>query len=90
MKYGEGRSILACSLTSYQKRKLLGNLPKGAEYVKRAIKEFWKLDLQQIGEQEDDEEFFDYTGLGGESLWHNNRFEVMAPAETENFFTHTQ
>ena len=67
--YPEGRAILFCKLSPYEKTKLLKRLPKKALYIRSCLIDFWKLDLKPAAPA--DERF-----IGSEPLWWNHDFEV--------------
>lgn len=72
LKYPEGRRILICNLTEYQKTALLNRLPKTAKYFKQCLKEFWNLHLSPILTN-------DTNNIRAEPIWHNYRFTIDIP-----------
>ena len=49
LRYPEGRGILLMNLSTRQKTAILASIPKGAEYMKACIREFWKLRIRPVG-----------------------------------------
>ena len=46
MRYPEGRGILLMNLSDAQKTAIITSIPKGAEYMRACIREFWKLRIR--------------------------------------------
>ena len=74
------RALLMSKLTRIQQRKLLYRLPKGAVYMREALRDFWRLDLQPakpVAERE----------IGSESLWFNHSFNINVEWRARDYFS---
>ena len=66
LRYPEGRGSLLMNLSARQKTAIIASIPKGAEYMRTCLREFWKLRIRPVGME----------GVGTESPWHRWRFKA--------------
>lgn len=78
-KFPEGRMILLCNITPYQKMSILKRIP--FRYMKKALIYFWQLGIKQ--------DISKFNHLDGESLWHNWRFTISIPFNNMQYFKNT-
>ena len=77
-KYPEGRQIILHKLSVREKAHILANFPKGCEYIKTCLREFWKLNIEPIGKQ----------GIATQSPWHGHIWQSSAPNHIRSYAKH--
>ena len=78
LTHPEGRKLMIMKLPAGEKLKLLHRLPKKAKYMRKAIRDFWSLNLEPANEIKD-------RIIGGESIWYNHSFEIKIDWRTRNY-----
>ena len=61
--------LLFSKLTQLQRRKIMYRIPKGMQYLRECLKDFWKIDLKPSKKVEE-------RIMGSESLWFNHSFSI--------------
>ena len=78
VKYPEGRDIILQKLSVREKARILANFPKGCEYIKVCLREFWNLKIEPIGKE----------GIATQSPWHGHVWQSAAPNHVRAYAKH--
>ena len=80
-RYPEGRTVLLQDLSVRQKAKIINGIPKGAKYMRQALREFWRIKIKPKKGCK--------RGIQSESPWYGHRFKAGVPNDVMMYCKNT-